>query len=61
MAGKEDDKNKETKWKPSEPLPDDEDEKEAKRVAAQRARANYLQNELEARAKEPEKKKSSIW
>ena len=61
MAEKKDDK--EEKWNPTQALPDEEDENEAKREAARRSRVDYLKAELDKRRTNPDKKdkKSSIW
>lgn len=58
-----DDPPKEVEWNPTQALPDEEDETEAKREAARRARVDYLKQTLDKRRpKEEEKpKKKSIW
>lgn len=61
MAEKKEDK--EEKWNPTQALPDEDDELEAKKEAARRSRVDYLKAELDKRrtGKDDKPKKSSIW
>lgn len=47
-------------WKPDQPLPDADDEKEAQRRAQANARVKFLTDQLTPPPPEPKKKKSAF-